>query len=245
MLVSECQLFPSEAEFLRGMRPVSHSQACAPWAEVVLRNSLEGVSCDDEGLFLRKAFPHLTCDLPVAVTASSIEYVEHGSPAWKVLQTTWGVRTVHDFPNQLFAKHDGEARLIGGSSWERLREDVRNPEFWSCQCAPTAATREWLDQREDPAQRLSWEDVEWILNEGEGETLLIRRDRAARDRAASGARFYFRTGTVVTLPEMMHHGLAQKGTCYDVYALYMDLPVVVRKRYHAGTSRDRKRARTG
>ena len=44
---------------------------------------------------------------------------------------------------------------------------------------------------------------------------------------------------------MMYHALAQKCTCYDVYTSYMDLPVVVRKRYHAGTSRDRKRARTG
>ena len=47
----------------------------------------------------------------------------------------------------------------------------------------------------------------------------------------------------MTLPEMMHHGLAQKGTCYDVYALYMDLPVVVRKRFHPGVIGDRKRAR--
>ena len=149
-----------------------------------------------------------------------------------------------DFLNHLFAKHDGEARLIGGSSWKRLREDVRNPEFWSCQFAPTAATRAWLAQREDPAQWLSWEDVEWILGEGEGETLLIRRDRASRDRAASGARFHFRTGTVVSLPEMMYRGLAQNCTCYDVYTLYMDFPVVVRKRFHPGVIGDRKRART-
>ena len=148
-----------------------------------------------------------------------------------------------DFLNHLFAKHDGEARLIGGSSWKRLHEDVRNPEFWSCQFAPTAATRAWLAQREDPAQWLSLEDVEWILGEGEGETLLIRRDRASRDRAASGARFYFRTGTVVSLPEMMYRGLAQNCTCYDVYTLYVDFPVVVRKRFHPGVIGDRKRAR--
>ena len=81
------------------------------------------------------------------------------------------------------------------------------------------------------------EDVHWILDEGDGRTQLIRREHAD-----SVAQFYIRSGTVVTLPEMMYHA---EGfcTCYDAYKLYVDLPIVVHKREHSGTQKNHKRAR--
>ena len=61
--------------------------------------------------------------------------------------------------------------------------------------------------------------------------------------------FEVRTGgRVVTLPQMMFHGLNEKCTCYDVYTSYMALPIVVHhKRVHSeqgAPSRARKMART-
>ena len=92
----------------------------------------------------------------------------------------------------MFSKHDGEARLIGETSWTRLEGDVRDPQFWSYQFATTEATRRWLARR-DPERRLTWEDARWILDQGDGRTLLIKRVRAAPGAPAS-CQFFFSKG---------------------------------------------------
>ena len=46
---------------------------------------------------------------------------------------------------------------------------------------------------------------------------------------------------MVTLPEMIFYG-ETFCTRYDMYNLYMDLPIVIHKREHAGTYASRKRA---
>ena len=250
----QCRVLPSQAEFLTGIRAFTDDgdetneqysvvrALCAhstQWCGVLCDLLLRGVSCDDQSVVFCNAFPNLH---PASGGDRVAELLEHGSPAWEVLRATWGVRTVPDFLKHLFAKHDGEARLVGGATWTPLREDVRNPKFWSCHFARTAETRQWLAHhcREDPAQWLTWEEVQWLLDEHDGQTLLIRRDTCCD----GGARFYFRTGIVVSLPEMMFHGLACKCTCFDVYKLYVDLPIVVHKRDRAASSRASKRART-
>ena len=251
----QCRVLPSQAEFLTGIRAFTDDgdetneqysvvrALCAhstQWCGVLCDLLLRGVSCDDQSVVFCNAFPNLH---PASGGDRVAELLEHGSPAWEVLRATWGVRTVPDFLKHLFAKHGGEARLVGGATWTPLREDVRNPKFWSCHFARTAETRQWLAHhcREDPAQWLTWEEVQWLLDEHEGQTLLIRRDTCCD----GGARFYFRTGSVVSLPEMMFYGLACKCTCFDVYKLYVSFEIIVRRRDRSGTVRDRKKARSG
>ena len=130
-----------------------------------------------------------------------------------------------------------------------MATDVRHPKFWSYQFARTSEMRRWLYRRtENPDKCSKWlriGEVHWVLDEEEDQTLLIRRVRVA---ASSAARFEVRTGRVATLAEVMFHGLQQRCTCYDVYKLYMALPIVIHKRAHPETgapSRARsKRART-
>ena len=67
------------------------------------------------------------------------------------------------------------------------------------------------------------EEVNWVLDQCGGRTLLIRRAAAA-----SGAGFEIRSGKVVTLAEMFYHG-SETCTAYDIYKLYMDLPIFIHK----------------
>jgi len=197
-----------------------------------LQKLLRNVDFTDDTRFFCVAFPNLQ----PASGGERVEYVDHAHPAWEFMREKWGVCTVPDFLKHLFAKHDGEARLIGDVLWIPMREDVCNPEFWSLQFARTDATRAWLARR-DPDKRMLLENVHWILDQGGGRTQLIRRGHAE-----SVAQFYIRSGTVVTLPEMMYHAEGYC-TCYDVYKLYVDLPIVVHKREPSGTQRNHKRAR--
>ena len=68
------------------------------------------------------------------------------------------------------------------------------------------------------------EDINWVLDQRGGQTLLIRRAGAA-----SGApKFEIRSGKVVTLAEMFYYG-SEVCTAYDIYKLYMDLPIFAHK----------------
>ena len=133
--------------------------------------------------------------------------------------------------------------MIGETSWTRLEGDVRDPQFWSYQFATTENTRRFLARR-DPERRLTEEDVHWILDQDDGRTLLIKRVRAAPG-APAPCQFFKRSGRVVTLPEMTYLGV-HLCTCFDIYKLYMDLPVFCHRRDPPGThGAHRKRRRTG
>ena len=128
--------------------------------------------------------------------------------------------------NHLFNKHDGEARLIEEGDWMPLEDDcVRHPAFWSSQFAKTDASRRWLFRRDYPDDLLTMAEVNWVLDQRGGQTLLIRRAGAA-----SGApMFEIRTGKVVTLAQMFYYGSEVKCTAYDIYKLHMDLPIFIHK----------------
>ena len=205
----------------------------------LLRTLLPGLSFRDKKFFCQ-AFPVLRA---ASSGRNRVEYAAPAHPVWAVLQETYGVTNVPCFLQHLFSKHNGEARLIGETSWTRLEGDVRDPQFWSYQFATTEATRRFLAST-DPERRLTWDDVDCILDQDDGRTLLIKRVRAAPGAPAS-CQFFKRSGRVVTLPEMTYLGVLHKCTCFDIYKLYMDLPVFCHKRDPPGTHRDKKRRRTG
>ena len=84
------------------------------------------------------------------------------------------------------------------------------------------------------------EDINWVLDQRDGQTLLIRRAGAA-----SGApKFEIRSGKVVSLAEMFYYG-SEVCTAYDIYKLYMDLPIFIHMQVRqrcdwAGESRRRR-----
>ena len=206
----------------------------------LLRTLLSGLSFRDKKFFCQ-AFPVLRA-ASSSGSRNRVEYAAPAHPVWAVLQETYGVTNVPCFVQHLFSKHNGEARLIGETSWTRLEGDVRDPQFWSYQFATTEATRRFLAST-DPERRLTWDDVHCILDQDDGRTLLIKRVRAASGAPAS-CQFFKKSGRVVTLPEMTYLGVLHKCTCFDIYKLYMDLPVFCHRRDPPGTHRAKKRRRT-
>ncbi len=100
--------------------------------------------------------------------------------------------------------------------------DVREPAFWSLQFARTQESWQGLSMRERDTL-LSMEEIDWVLRQRDNQTLLIRKCEAA-----SGAPwFQIRTGIVVTLAQMYYYG-CQLGTAFDIYKLYLDLPIFLR-----------------
>ena len=243
---------PQEGDFLTGMPHVNNNKdkkgllfpvvrAIASqkmYYLAVLTQALRNVDVQ-AGRFLCSAYPNLA-PASGGHGGERVEYVDRSSPLWDVLRKEWEVRTVPDFLKHLCTKHNGEARLFGEASWIPLTADVCEPAFWSYQFARTNASRRWLAEREAKAplngraEKLSIEEVHWLLDEGGGRTLLIRRVRAA----SGAARFLIRTGGVVTLPEILFLGM-EVCSVYDMYKLYMDLPIFCHKRTHS-----KKRQRT-
>ena len=161
-----------------------------------------------------------------------------------MLRRKWGVQFVPDFLKHLFNKHDGEARMIAEDGWMQLEHQyLCQPQFWDPQFARTDGSRKWLASK-DPNRWLTRDEVDWVLDQRDGQTQLIRRAGAASRApcAASGARsrrasnFEIRRGVVVTLAEMFFYG-ADLCTAYDIYKLYMDLPIFIHKQVRPGRRR--------
>ena len=107
-----------------------------------------------------------------------------------MLRETWKAETIPEFLNHLFNRRDGEARLIEEGDWMPLgNASVLHPAFWKSQFAKTNASQRWLFRRHYPDDWLTMAEVNWVLDQRGGQTLLIRRAGAA-----SGApRFEIRT----------------------------------------------------
>ena len=113
-------------------------------------------------------------------------------------------------------------------------ECVRHPSFWSSQFARTDASRRWLVRRRSPAERLTWEEVIWVLGQRGGHTLLFRRAGGA-----SGAlNFEIRSGKVVSIAEMFYYGSDWCTAC-DICKLYLHLPIVIHRRQRPVSRRRR------
>ena len=234
---------PEPQEFITGMRHLNDQKQGERWDVVraiastkmhflgLLQRKFEGVEFGSRKFFCT-AFPSLK-----PASGGEVVCVHAGSPIWNVLREQWKVNNIGDFLKHLFNKHDGEARLIQGD-WRPFGDevDVRLPAFWSPQFARTDASRRWLAAR-NPNKWLTFDDVNWVLDQKGGETLLIRRKWAAA--AASGARFEIRSGRVVTLAEMFYYG-SELCTAYDIYKHYMDLPIFIHK-HKRQSSRQRPR----
>ena len=255
-LKARCSPLPGEREFAQGIGHFSDLPGERSKLYTVPRalgtqkmhyrgkldRQMAGVALDGSGHFFCEALPSLQ---PASGGSCRVEYLDRESVAWETLQRAWHVYTVPKFLKHLCDKHNGEARLFGETSWTLLRGDVRQPRLWSHQFARTPATRKWLAQRSARHENkwLTLAEVHWVLDQCDGRTTLIRKERAA-----SGAwRFLIRTGQVATLAQMLFHG-APWCTCYDVYKLYASFEIVVHRRDHGGTVQDRsnnKKARSG
>ncbi len=243
VLKRECLPVPSPSEFITesgtrtAARRTKPSFSPCPFAFAStkvrllaeLRTRLDGVGLASKRFFC-DAFPSLQ---PGSGGVWGPECVSRDHPVWETLQKEWGVSTVPDFLKHICNKHDGEARLIAEGPWMCMPADVdvRDPAFWSPQFARTPESRHWLAKRllrwRSRDLLLNMEEVDWVLSQRSWQTLLIRKDKAV-----SGAPvFQIRTGTVVTLAEMYYYGV-DLCTAFDIYKLYLDLPLFIHKISH-------------
>ncbi len=250
VLKRECLPVPSPSEFITGIRHPNGSEAnkaklfSVPRAFAStkvrllaeLRTRLDGVGLASKRFFC-DAFPSLQ---PASGGVWGLECVSRDHPVWETLQKEWGVNTVPDFLKHICNKHDGEARFIAEGPWMCMPADVdvRDPALWSPQFARTPNSRHWLAQRflrsRSRDSLLNMEEIDWVLSQRSWQTLLIRKGEAV-----SGASvFQIRTGTVVTLAEMYYYGV-DLCTAFDIYKLYLDLPLFMHKIGHAEKRRRR------
>ena len=191
-----------------------------------LSATFAGVGFDDPRFFC-EAFPSLK---PGGAAA---EFVDGRHPVWETLQKECGVNAVPDFLKHICNKHDGEARLLQrGEVWLPLAPDidVRDSAFWHQQFVEEAESRQWLAERDPADKLLSWDNVAWVLRLNNDQTLLIRR---SVDSASGRWRYDIRRGTAVTLAQMYFVG-RELCTAFDIYKLYLDLPLFISKaRHHA------------
>ncbi len=191
--------------------------------------------------FFCEGFPSLAPPAPGG--DQIVEFVSCRHPMWEALQRGWGVNTIPDFLKHLCSQHDGEVRLLS-PDWAPAPPDVdvRHPAFWTPQFVKEGASRRWLAERKDTARELlNSRDVWWLFQENGDETTVLKKYTAA-----SGApRFAIRHGTAVTLAQMYYHG-EESCTAFDIYKLYVDLPILVHTAGHdsdKGIGRKRRRAR--
>ena len=141
------------------------------------------------------------------------------------------------FTKDLLNTHEGEARILGNTTWEKFayRQSnftVFNSRFWHYQFMKDQDTREWLLLR----SRSSWaetalrpEDVVWILSKEKNETTYLKFKSASGESPRhkhdlSRGTFYFKRGYFVTLAEMFYFG-CRVATCADLYDTYVHLPI--------------------
>ncbi len=226
---------PSPSEFLTGIPHVNickaHKGKSFPVPRAfastkvhflaALRERFDGMGLCSDCLFC-DSFPSLQ---PASGGYGGVECVSGDH-----LQARCKVTTVPVFLKRICNKHDGEARLIEeGVPMMIPAGVVRDPAFWSAQFASTAESRKkmlWLSERKKKQDALlSMEDIDWVLREQNNQTLLIRKCEAA-----SGAPwFQIRTGIVVTLAQLYYYG-CDLCTAFDIYKLYLDLPIFLHAR---------------
>ena len=192
-----------------------------------LSATFAGVGFDDPRFFC-EAFPSLK---PGGAAA---EFVDGRHPVWETLQKECGVNAVPDFLKHICNKHDGEVKLLQrGDVWLPLAPDidVRDIAFWHQQFVEDEKSREWLADRPPEMKQLSWNNVDWVLRQNKNQTLLIRRTSV--DSASTTRRWQYdiRRGTAVTLAQMYFVG-QDLCTAFDIYKLYVDLPVFIRRVSH-------------
>ena len=125
VLESKSAYDPSEKEILTGIPHLNRAHPDTPFDvahalsthklhyQAVLDKLLKDTSFDDKTCAFCRMWPNLH---PVSGGDRVVQHVNQAHPVWDVLRRNHGASTVPQFLRRLFAKHDGEARLIGGTS---------------------------------------------------------------------------------------------------------------------------------
>ncbi len=185
------------------------------------------------GAPFREAYPNAVLDDGYsALTPAAFRATLHAA----------GIRDEDQRVKNILNKHDGEVRFWGGPTWhdavssdsvEMLRH--RRRFCWHYQFTRKHEVRQWLCSNargEWSREHLSWESIEWAMQEEGGETTILKRDPAS----ASGERkWHIRAGQHVALAEMFSHG-CRMCSCHFLYTLYLQQVIFIQKRKHSNSN---------
>ena len=117
-------------------------------------------------------------------------------------------------------------------AWCKLPLFLFHKNFWDPQLARTERARDLLASANarlpEGEDRLPLEQINEVLREEQGETLILKR-AFDNDRAEKR---YIRGGRYIALAEMFHHGCLYC-SCHALYAMYLGQPIFVTKRAHS------------
>ena len=116
--------------------------------------------------------------------------------------------------------------------------DLYHKHFWHPQLAWSPAARDylvWWAETQGGAGGpqgtsffLAQEDIDYVLGEEQGETLILKRHYDIHLQA----KWYIKIGKYVTLAELFNYG-KEACSCHSLYQLYLRQPIFVHKRPHS------------
>ena len=131
--------------------------------------------------------------------------------------------------------HDGEVRLVGNLGWKPFPASG-GQQFkaccWHCQFAKDEDVRKWLLERSRETwtdDDLDYNDYWWCFRKENYETSLLKWIETP---ASGGTNLQIRTGNLINLAELLHFG-NKICTCYDMYCLYLSLPIFIDRKAHS------------
>ena len=101
--------------------------------------------------------------------------------AYEATKDAAGINSDDDYVKHILHKHDGEVRHWGPRFWTQVPADfvdrLSRVEVWHYLFAKSSGVRDFLYwfHRNRFDGRLSWQDVNWVLQEEGGETTLLKR----------------------------------------------------------------------
>ena len=150
-----------------------------------------------------------------------------------------------DWVKHLLNMHDGEVRFVETPWWEtvEMTRDLNHSRYWHAQTMRHDTTADWCFYNHGGGLKkgstwkdtfLKWEDVYWILEKEDNETLLMKYCPATGGRPAS---WQIRQGNYITLGELFVLGV-DRCSCWDLYRTYTSLEIFIRKKPHSFSNSD-------
>ena len=159
---------------------------------------------------------------------------------WENLVSRGLAENPTDYIKTVFNAHDGEANVLGGD-WRKFEApraasgalvSFKAGYFWHAQTFRNEECRKWLTQYwRDHAIDTELPDaaINWLMDKEKYGTLLLSWEGGLDELPASGGQWFFRTGNLVTLPELFHF-LGEHFTAMELYTFYLGLwPLFTKK----------------
>ena len=148
---------------------------------------------------------------------------------WNRLSKAMNLKTKADYLKHVLTLHDGEARCVGAPGWKDFSAsggEQHKACYWDYQYVKNPEVRKYLYERSQETcaeEDLSHEELWWCMEKENFETSVLAW--------IGPTSWLIRIGSFVSLNELFQYG-NKVCTCYDMYCLYLTLPIFIHKEAH-------------